>query len=57
MTYDFKLSCTLPANPQAVCDAWLDSAAHSPMTGAGAKIAKRVGGETKGRPAAKPKRT
>jgi len=44
MTYDFKLSCTLPASPQAVHDAWLDSAAHSAMTGAGAKIIKRVGG-------------
>jgi activator of HSP90 ATPase len=44
MTYDFKLSCTLPAAPQAVYDAWLDSAAHSAMTGGAAKIAKRVGG-------------
>ena len=44
MTYDFKLSCTLPARPQVVYDAWLDSAAHSAMTGAGAKIVKRVGG-------------
>ena len=26
MTYDFKLSCTLPASPEAVYDAWLDSA-------------------------------
>jgi uncharacterized protein YndB with AHSA1/START domain len=45
MTYDFKLSCTLPASPQAVYDAWLDSAAHSAMTGARAKIVKRVGGD------------
>jgi activator of HSP90 ATPase len=44
MTYDFKLSCTLPATPQAVYDAWLDSAAHGAMTGGAAKIAKRVGG-------------
>jgi activator of HSP90 ATPase len=44
MTYDFKLSCTLPATPQAVYDAWLDSAAHSAMTGGAAKIASRVGG-------------
>jgi len=44
MTYEFKLSCTLPAPPQAVYDAWLDSGAHSAMTGAEAKIAKRVGG-------------
>ena len=44
MTYDFKLSCTLPASPEVVYDAWLDSAAHSAMTGAGAKIFNRVGG-------------
>jgi activator of HSP90 ATPase len=45
MTYDFKLSCTLPATPEAVYDAWLDSAAYSAMTGGSAKIAKRVGGD------------
>ena len=44
MTYDFKLSCTLPAASEAVYDAWLDSAAHGAMTGGRAKIAKRVGG-------------
>jgi uncharacterized protein YndB with AHSA1/START domain len=44
MTYDFKLSCTLPASPEAVYDAWLDSASHTAMTGASAKINNRVGG-------------
>ena len=44
MTYDFKLVCELPAPPKAVYDAWLDSAAHSAMTGGKAEIAKRVGG-------------
>jgi uncharacterized protein YndB with AHSA1/START domain len=44
MTYDFKLSCMLPARPEAVYDAWLDSRAHSAMTGAGATVDKRVGG-------------
>ena len=44
MTYDFKLSCTLTASPEAVYDAWLDSAAHGAMTGARAKIVKGVGG-------------
>jgi activator of HSP90 ATPase len=44
MTYDFKLSCMLPARPEAVYDAWLDSGAHSAMTGAGAKIDRGVGG-------------
>ncbi len=40
MTYNFSLSCVLPASPEAVYDAWLDGA----MTGAEAKIVKRVGG-------------
>jgi activator of HSP90 ATPase len=44
MTYDFKLSCTLPASPEVVYDAWLDTAEHSAMTGAGAKIVNSVGG-------------
>jgi activator of HSP90 ATPase len=44
MTYDFKLSCTLSATPEAVYDAWLDSAAHGAMTGGAAKADKRVGG-------------
>ncbi len=44
MTYDFKLSCTLSATPQAVYDAWLDSAAHGAMTGGAATVDKRVGG-------------
>ena len=43
MTYDFTLSCALPAAPEAVYDAWLDSAAHSAMTGGEAKIRRRVG--------------
>jgi uncharacterized protein YndB with AHSA1/START domain len=45
MTYGFKLSCTLAASPQAVSDAGLDGAAHSAMTGGGAKIVKEVGGK------------
>jgi len=44
MSYDFELSCTIPATPEAIYKAWLDSAAHSAMTGARAKIVKRVGG-------------
>jgi uncharacterized protein YndB with AHSA1/START domain len=43
MAYDFKLCCDLPAPPQAVYDAWLDSTAHSPMTGSTAEIGKHVG--------------
>jgi hypothetical protein len=45
MTYDFKLSCTLPASPGAVYDAWLGSAAHTAMTGGEAKIVKHIGGD------------
>ncbi|HEY1451927.1 MAG TPA: SRPBCC domain-containing protein [Roseiarcus sp.] len=44
MTYEFRLSCTFAATPAAVYDAWLDSARHSAMTGAGARIVNRVGG-------------
>ena len=43
MTYEFKLSCTLPAPPQAVFAAWLDCAAHSAMTGSEAKVGKSIG--------------
>ncbi len=43
MTYDYKLSCTLPASPEAVYDAWLDSARHAAMTGAPAEVGERVG--------------
>ena len=43
MTYEFKLTCTLPASPEAVSDARLDSARHSAMTGAPATISNRVG--------------
>ena len=43
MAYDFKLSCTVPASPEAVYDAWLDSACHGAMTGAPATIGPRVG--------------
>jgi activator of HSP90 ATPase len=32
-----------PASPEAVYEAWLDSAAHAAMTGSKAKIGKRVG--------------
>ncbi len=43
MSYDFELSCTLPASPEAVYEAWLSSAAHGAMTGAKTKASKRVG--------------
>ncbi|MGD0187271.1 MAG: SRPBCC domain-containing protein [Roseiarcus sp.] len=43
MSYDFKLSCTLRAPPEAVYEAWLSSAAHGAMTGGKAKASKKVG--------------
>jgi uncharacterized protein YndB with AHSA1/START domain len=44
MSYDFTLTAFIPAPPQAVYDAWLDSAGHSRMTGGAAKISSKVGG-------------
>ena len=43
MSYDFELSCILPASPEAIYDAWLASAAHSAMTGSKASIGRNVG--------------
>jgi uncharacterized protein YndB with AHSA1/START domain len=43
MAYDYRLSCTMPASPEAVYDAWLDSDRHAAMTGAPAKAGARVG--------------
>jgi uncharacterized protein YndB with AHSA1/START domain len=43
MPYSFKLVSTIPASPEAVYDAWLDSAGHSKMTGAKAKASNKVG--------------
>ena len=43
LTYAYKLTCVLPASPEAVYEAWLDSARHSRMTGAPAKIGAGVG--------------
>jgi hypothetical protein len=37
------VTCTLPASPEAVYDAWLDSGRHGEMTGAKASIGERVG--------------
>lgn len=43
MSYDFELSCTLPASPEEIYEAWLDSAGHSAMTGSPATASKRIG--------------
>jgi len=39
----FTVSAVLPASPQEVYDAWLDSKEHSAMTGGTARISARVG--------------
>ena len=44
MPYSFKLVSTIPASPEAIYDAWLDSAGHSKMTGGEAKASDKVGG-------------
>jgi uncharacterized protein YndB with AHSA1/START domain len=44
MPYSFTLASTIPASPEAVYVAWLDSAGHSEMTGAKAKASRKVGG-------------
>ncbi len=43
MAYRFKLADVIPASPAAVYDAWLDSGAHSAMTGGKARMSARVG--------------
>jgi activator of HSP90 ATPase len=45
VTYDFKLSCSLPASPETIYETWLDSDGHSAMTGGKAKMSKKVGAE------------
>ena len=43
MAYGYTLACTLPASPEDVYDAWLDSARHSAMTGSPATVGRGVG--------------
>jgi uncharacterized protein YndB with AHSA1/START domain len=45
MAYEFTVSEVLPATPMAVYDAWMSDDGHAGMTGAGAEIDARVGGE------------
>jgi activator of HSP90 ATPase len=44
MSYAFTVSDMLPAAPQAVYDAWMDSGGHSAMTGGPAEVDPAVGG-------------
>ncbi len=43
MSISFEISTILPATPDAVYAAWLDSAQHSAMTGGAAMITPKVG--------------
>jgi uncharacterized protein YndB with AHSA1/START domain len=45
MPYAFTLSTTIPASAQEIYDAWLDSRAHSQMTGGEAIMTDEVGAE------------
>ena len=40
---EFTLSTTLPATPDEIYRAWLDSAAHAAMTGGGAEVSDKTG--------------
>lgn len=41
---EFEISATIPAKPDEVYKAWLDSKSHSKMTGSKAKVSDKIGG-------------
>ncbi len=45
MAIKFEISTTIPAAPEEVYKAWLDSKQHGEMTGAAAKVSAKVGGK------------
>jgi len=45
MPYSFTLTTTIPASPQEVYEAWLDSLAHTEMTGGEANLSGEIGAE------------
>ena len=45
MAYQFTLSTILPATPQAIYRAWLDTRLHSAMTGGAAVMSSRLGAQ------------
>lgn len=45
MPYRYVLTATVPASPEEIYEAWLDSHGHSEMTGAEAIMSDQVGGE------------
>src|SRR5438105_2342182 len=44
MPYTYTLTTLIPASPREVYEAWLDSQAHSAMTGGTATMSREVGG-------------
>lgn len=45
MPQSFRISAVIPATPQRIYNAWLDSKEHSAFTGGNAVVDPRVGGE------------
>lgn len=45
MPYTFTLTATIPASPQEIYEAWLDSLGHSEMTGGDARMSEEIGAE------------
>jgi uncharacterized protein YndB with AHSA1/START domain len=45
MAYEYRLTAVIPASARDIYDAWLDSAAHSKMTGGQAKASAELGAE------------
>ncbi|HZT18211.1 MAG TPA: SRPBCC domain-containing protein, partial [Dongiaceae bacterium] len=45
MPYQYTLTATIPASAREIYDAWLDSLAHSEMTGSRARVSSEVGAE------------
>jgi uncharacterized protein YndB with AHSA1/START domain len=45
MPYTFTLTATIPASPEEIYQAWLDSIGHSEMTGSEATMSDEVGAE------------
>ncbi|MFY9893742.1 MAG: SRPBCC domain-containing protein [Xanthobacteraceae bacterium] len=45
MPYTFTLTTTIPASPEEIYRAWLDSLAHSEMTGGAANMSEQLGAE------------
>ena len=43
MPYTFTLTTTIPASPEEIYQAWLDSLAHSEMTGGAANMSEQIG--------------